>query len=97
MLGDRIRTRRKVLGISQQKLAAISGIAQSSISRYEQGDVDITLKYILKFAEVLECSPSYLIAEELGLEGAQAQAPMTKKEIDALRTCAKEILAIVGE
>lgn len=97
MLADKIRTRRKVLGISQQKLAEISGIAQSSISRYETGDVDISLNYILKFAEVLQCSPAYLVSEELGLDAEQAQAPITKKELAALRTHAKEILAIIGE
>lgn len=97
MLADKIRTRRKVLGISQQKLAKISGIAQSSISRYETGDVDISLNYILKFAEVLECSPAYLISEELGLDTEQIPAPITKRELTALRTYAKEILAIVGE
>ena len=31
MLADKIRARRKVLDISQQQLARISGIAQSSI------------------------------------------------------------------
>ncbi|MDY2983835.1 MAG: helix-turn-helix transcriptional regulator [Synergistes jonesii] len=97
MLADKIRTRRKVLGISQQQLAKISGIAQSSISRYETGEADISLNYILKFAEVLECSPAYLISEELGLDAEQAKTPITKKELTALRTYAKEILAIVGE
>lgn len=97
MLADKIRTRRKVLGLSQKMLAEISGIAQSSISRYETGDVDISLNYILKFAEVLQCSPAYLVSEELHLDTEQAQTPISAKEIAALRAHAKEILAIIGE
>ena len=41
MLAQRIRARRKALDISQKRLAELSGIAQSSISRYEKGDDDI--------------------------------------------------------
>lgn len=97
MLGERIRTRRKELGWSQQELAKISGIAQSSISRYEKGDVDITLAYILKFAEVLNCSPAYLVAEELMLNTPKKATEITDNELAAVRKHAKEILAIIGE
>ena len=78
-------------------LAEISGIAQSSISRYETGDVDISLNYILKFAEVLQCTPAYLVSEELHLGTEQSKTPISTKEITALRAHAKEILAIIGE
>ena len=97
MLGERIRTRRKELGWSQQQLAKISGIAQSSISRYEKGDVDITLAYILKFAEVLDCPPSYLVAEELRLNTPKNATEITDNELAAVRKHAQEILAIIGE
>lgn len=99
MLAEKIRTRRKVLGLSQQQLAKISGIAQSSISRYEQGDVDISLNYILKFAEVLDCSPTYLISEELGLapEDSRQQVTISQKEVQALKEHLRECLAIIGD
>ena len=97
MLGERIRTKRKELGLSQQQLAKISGIAQSSISRYEKGDVDITLAYILKFAEVLKCPPSYLVAEELMLNTPKKATEITDNELEAVRKHAQEILAIIGK
>ncbi|MEA5034220.1 hypothetical protein SDC9_104366 [bioreactor metagenome] len=98
MLSDRIRTRRKILGISQKQLAEISGIGQSSISRYEKDDGGITLTYLLKLAEVLECSPLYLVEEEFGIPtNTEHRSAISPKEIAALRTHAKEILAIIGE
>lgn len=98
MLSDKIRTRRKILGMSQKQLADVSGIGQSSISRYEKDDGGITLNYLLKLAEVLECTPLYLVEEEFGVASAhEGRTAISAKEIAALRAHAKEILAIIGE
>ncbi len=99
MLADKIRARRKVLDISQQQLARISGIAQSSISRYENGDGGITLEYIVKLANVLECSPLYLVSDEFGITADTEEQPssVTPKELAVLRKNLKECLNIIGE
>lgn len=99
MLADKIRARRKVLDISQQQLARISGIAQSSISRYENGDGGITLEYIVKLANVLECSPLYLVSDEFGIsaEKEEQSSSVTPKELAVLRKNLKECLDIIGE
>lgn len=99
MLADKIRARRKVLDISQQQLARISGIAQSSISRYENGDGGITLEYIVKLANVLECSPLYLVSDEFGISADKEEQPstVTPKELAVLRKNLKECLDIIGD
>lgn len=99
MLADKIRARRKVLDISQQQLARISGIAQSSISRYENGEGGITLEYIVKLANVLECSPLYLVSDEFGITADMEEQPssVTPKELAVLRKNLKECLNIIGE
>ena len=99
MLADKIRARRKVLDISQQQLARISGIAQSSISRYENGEGGITLEYIVKLANVLECSPLYLVSDEFGITTDMEEQPssVTPKELAVLRKNLKECLNIIGE
>ena len=99
MLADKIRARRKVLDISQQQLARISGIAQSSISRYENGEGGITLEYIVKLANVLECSPLYLVSDEFGIsaEKEEQSSSVTPKELAVLRKNLKECLNIIGE
>lgn len=76
MLAQKIRMRRKALDISQKKLAELSGIAQSSISRYEKGDDDITVGYLIRIAQALECSPLYLVEEEFSLASPKSH-PLT--------------------
>lgn len=99
MLGEKIKSRRKILGMSQKRLAEISGIGQSSISRYETGDGGITLDYILKLAKVLECSPLYLVSDEFGITPDKEEQPssVTPKELAVLRKNLKECLNIIGE
>ena len=99
MLGEKIKARRKILGMSQKQLAKISGIGQSSISRYETGDGGITLDYILKLAKVLECSPLYLVSDEFGLtaEKDELSNSVTPKELAVLRKNLKECLNIIGD
>lgn len=41
MLGDFLRKRRKMAGLSQPKLAALTGIPQTYISRIERGEVGL--------------------------------------------------------
>ena len=96
MLGERIKNRRKILGLSQKQLSEISGIGQSSISRYETGDGGITLDYILKLAETLECTPLYLVAEEFGL-ASEKDSAISPEEIETLRKNLKNCLDIIGE
>ncbi|MDY2983834.1 MAG: helix-turn-helix transcriptional regulator [Synergistes jonesii] len=87
------------IGDVAKKLSEISGIGQSSISRYETGDGGITLDYILKLAETLECSPLYLVAEEFGFTSGKDEkaGAISPKEIEVLRKHLKDYLDIIGE
>lgn len=70
-IGDRIRARRKVLGLSQRDLAdRMSYTSHSTIARIECGAIDPPLSKVREFSEVLGVSIRYLIgaddyAEEL--------------------------------
>lgn len=60
-IGKRIKECRKTLGLSQQELAEKTGYGdRSMISKIERGEVDLSQRRILAFAEVLQISPSYL-------------------------------------
>lgn len=97
MLAQRIRARRKALDISQKRLAELSGIAQSSISRYEKGDDDITVGYLIRIAQALECSPLYLVEEEFSLVSSNlySQSGISTQKLEALKEHLKECLALV--
>lgn len=56
---DRVRARRKELGLSQQELAKRAGIGQSSIGQIENGRNKSTTK-IIELAKALETTPEYL-------------------------------------
>lgn len=61
-LGLRIKARRKELGMTQAELAKKLGYkTKSSITKIEQGVSDITQTQVRQFAEVLDCSVSYLM------------------------------------
>lgn len=53
--GKNIRSRRKTLGISQDRLALMANIDRSYSGRIERGEVNITLEKAYALAEILEC------------------------------------------
>ena len=55
-IGDNIRRIRKAKGISQQELAAITGINAKSLSFYENGKRNIPGVYLILIANALEVS-----------------------------------------
>jgi len=59
--GKRIRALRRKRGLSQQQLAEISGLSQSSISYIEAGDRSPTLRTIEKIATGLGIESSELL------------------------------------
>lgn len=61
-MGQRIKSRREALGMSQQELAELVGYrSRSSINKIELGKNDILQSTIKKIASVLNCTPSYLM------------------------------------
>ncbi len=64
-IGERVRQRRKVLGMTQEQLDEASGVPQGSISRIEKGVArDINASTLVGFTKALHVSADYL----LGLE-----------------------------
>lgn len=59
---DRIRMLREFNGISQQKLAELTGYKdRSSIAQIERGHFDISIEKLSLFAEALHTTPMYLM------------------------------------
>ena len=64
-IGKRILSRRKELGMTQEELALKVGYkSKSTINKIELGINDIPQSKIIKFAEVLDTSPSALMGWE---------------------------------
>lgn len=61
-LYENIKKRRIALNLSQQSLAELVGYkGRSMVSQIESGLVDLPESMIEKFAQVLHCSPQYLM------------------------------------
>ncbi|OEE41584.1 LexA family protein [Vibrio anguillarum] len=59
-LAERVKHRRKLLGLSQASLAELVGVAQQSIFKIENG-VTTKPRNIIALAKSLECDPSWLL------------------------------------
>lgn len=72
-MSERIKSRRLYLGLTQEELGLKLGLQKSAIAKYENGRVEnIKRSVIAKMAEVLECSPAYLMgwSDEINLAPA---------------------------
>lgn len=61
MLKYNIKEIRKKKGISQWKLAEMSGIARATISKLENGkEIDVRISTLIALSRALNCAPSKL-------------------------------------
>ena len=67
--GQRLRERRKELGISQGELAKALGVSLSAISNYENGQNAMREDVLLRLFRVLEIEPNYLYQDSFTGKG----------------------------
>ncbi|EFB6639600.1 helix-turn-helix domain-containing protein [Escherichia coli] len=60
-LGQRIRERRKQVGLSQNDLSKAAGVSGSSISLWESDHTAPRGQNLHRLAEVLQCSPTWIL------------------------------------
>jgi transcriptional regulator with XRE-family HTH domain len=59
--GEKVKHTRESMGISQNKLAKLSGIAQSSISYLESGDKKPSIETLTLIAKALDMPPQMFL------------------------------------
>ena len=60
IVGERMRTLREGIKLSQMKLAKQFGISQSALARYEIGEASPPLKLLLQYADFFDVSMDYI-------------------------------------
>ena len=75
-LGKRLRSRRRLLGLTQQQLAIAVGIRFQQIQKYECGANRISAARLWQLAEALEVQVSYFYD---GLADAQARSEAAER------------------
>ncbi|MGN1230441.1 MAG: helix-turn-helix domain-containing protein [Anaerotignum sp.] len=61
-MGQRLRTLRESMKLSQVKMGELLGLKQSSINRYEQGTATPTVENLRKYADYFDVSMDYIFA-----------------------------------
>jgi len=87
-IGERIKSRREELGLTQTDLAIRMGYkSRAAICNVEKDKEDLTTTRIRKFAEALECTPAYLMGwEEQAKAFSEEMARQTKPLRDFFET-----------
>jgi transcriptional regulator with XRE-family HTH domain len=70
--GARLRMRRMMVGMSQEKLAGALGITFQQIQKYEKGANRIAASRLQQIARILQVSPSFFFDEGSAAETPQA-------------------------
>ncbi|HXA40930.1 MAG TPA: helix-turn-helix domain-containing protein [Phenylobacterium sp.] len=65
MIGARLRTRRRQLGLSQSDLAQRLGVSFQQVQKYERGANRVAASTLLTAAQALSTSISWLVGEEV--------------------------------
>lgn len=88
-LGQRIRQRRKQVGLSQSKLSKAAGVSDSSISLWESDTTAPRGENLHKLAAVLQCSPTWIL---FGDEDKTPSAPLPPETQSQLTEEEQELL-----
>lgn len=64
-LGQRIRSERKKLAMTQEKIAEMIGVSDAYIGQIERGERSLTLDTLIDLANILGVTVDYLIQDSL--------------------------------
>lgn len=94
-IGQRIKSRRKELGISAEELGSKLGKDRSTIYRYEKGEIEnLPLDILEPIADILETTPAYLMGWEEAKAESLASITLAMFDDDELRSCVEAIVEL---
>ncbi|MET0426948.1 MAG: helix-turn-helix domain-containing protein [Microvirga sp.] len=73
-VGGRIRSRRLMLGMSQERLAIALGLTFQQVQKYEKGTNRIGAGRLLQISRILDAPPAYFFDGAPDVHGAAASA-----------------------
>lgn len=82
IIGERIATARKAIGISQNELATITRVDQASISQYEAGNTEPTSSSLRRISWALKiCTHDLLPPDDFVERLIEEEGQLVKKKI----------------
>ena len=80
-IGDRIRRRRKLLGLSQEKMAEELGLTFQQVQKYEKGFNRVSASRLWDFSQILQVDINFFF-EDMSPEIAQQSPRRLRAEIN---------------
>ena len=62
-IGEKIRQRRKELGLTAEELGHMIGVQRAAVTKYEKGYIDLKAGQVKAIAEALQISPVLLLSD----------------------------------
>jgi transcriptional regulator with XRE-family HTH domain len=63
-IGDRLRSRREYLGLTQQDVAARLGVSRVAYTQYETGRNEMAVTDLPRLGVILKVAPAYFLGDE---------------------------------
>jgi transcriptional regulator with XRE-family HTH domain len=83
-VGERLRSRRLKMGLSQTELGAAAGVTFQQVQKYEKGANRISASRMIQFAERLGVAPAYFVEGFGGGSKATGDASKTARAIESV-------------
>lgn len=80
-VGQRLRQRRMLAGITQEKLAEAIGVSFQMVQKYEKGTCRVGASRLMQVAQVLKVSAAYFFDEFKGAKGGVMATPTTVPQL----------------
>ncbi len=87
-IGERIRARRRKMGLTQENVAEILGISVTYYGEIERGNRKISVERVLILCKALELEPNYLLTGE---------EPVGRELLSIFSDCPKEKAPVLDE
>lgn len=62
-IGEKIRMRRKELGLTTEELGRMIGVQRAAVTKYEKGYIDLKAAQVQAIADALHISPALLLSD----------------------------------
>ena len=92
-IGKRIRTRRRALGLSQERLAEQAEISITHMSHIETGSTKLSLPVLVKLANALACGTDDLLSDNI----LRCEPVMNQEIASLLKDCSGAQLHILSD
>jgi len=83
-VGERLRSRRLKMGLSQTALGIAAGVTFQQIQKYERGTNRISASRMIQFAEKLGVPPAYFVEGFGGGSKANGETTKTARAIESV-------------